>query len=48
LAGRGIAHVTRWLWTVSLADSEGERPSAGGVAGGLDDAAVRIAALDEW
>jgi heat shock protein HtpX len=48
LAGRGISRVTRWLWTVSLADPDGGRPSAGGVAGGLDDAAVRISALDEW
>jgi Zn-dependent protease with chaperone function len=48
LAGRGVAHATRWLWTVSLADEAGERRSQGGVAGGLDDAAVRIAALDEW
>lgn len=48
LAGRGVAHVTRWLWTVSLADATGGRRSQGGVAGGLDDAAVRIAALDEW
>jgi Zn-dependent protease with chaperone function len=47
LAGRGVAHVTRWLWTVSLVDSAGERPSQGGVAGGLDDADVRISALDE-
>jgi Zn-dependent protease with chaperone function len=48
LAGRGVAHVTRWLWTVSLADAAGGRRSQGGVTGGLDDAAVRIAALDEW
>jgi heat shock protein HtpX len=48
LAGRGVAHVTRWLWTVSLADAAGGRKSQGGVAGELDAAAVRIAALDEW
>ncbi|HEY5250980.1 MAG TPA: M48 family metalloprotease [Acidimicrobiales bacterium] len=48
LAGRGVALVTRWLWTVSLVDASGGRRSPGGVAGGLDDAAVRIAALDEW
>jgi heat shock protein HtpX len=48
LAGRGVAHVTRWLWTVSLADAAGGRRSHGGVTGELDDAAVRIAALDEW
>jgi Zn-dependent protease with chaperone function len=48
LAGRGVAHVTRWLWTVSLADATGGRRSQGGSIGELDDAAVRIAALDEW
>jgi hypothetical protein len=48
LAGRGVAHVTRWLWTVALSDGAGGRRSHGGVAGELDDAAVRIAALDEW
>jgi heat shock protein HtpX len=48
LAGRGVAHVTRWLWTVSLPDPTGGRRSGGGVAGELDDAAVRISALDEW
>jgi heat shock protein HtpX len=48
LAGRGVALVTRRLWTVSLADATGGRRSQGGVAGELDDAAVRIAALDEW
>ena len=48
LAGRGVAHVTRWLWKVSLADAAGGRRSQGGVSGELDDAAVRIAALDEW
>jgi len=48
LAGRGVALVTRWLWTVSLADAAGGRRPRGGVAGELDDAAVRIAALDEW
>jgi heat shock protein HtpX len=48
LAGRGVAHVTRWLWTVSLPDSSGGRRSGGGVAGELDDAGVRISALDEW
>jgi Zn-dependent protease with chaperone function len=48
LAGRGVAHATRWLWTVSLTDEAGLRPSQGGVVGGLDDASVRIAALDEW
>jgi Zn-dependent protease with chaperone function len=48
LAGRGVAHVTRWLWTVSLADADGGRRSQGGARGGLDDVSVRIAALDEW
>ena len=48
LAGRGVAHVTRWLWTVSLADAAGGRRSHGGTTGELDDASVRIAALDEW
>ncbi len=48
LAGRGVALVTRWLWTVSLPDADGARRSPGGAAGGLDDPAVRIAALDEW
>ena len=48
LAGRGVAQVTRWLWTVSLADATGQRRSQGGAAGDLDAAAVRIAALDEW
>ncbi len=48
LAGRAVAQVTRWLWTVSLPDSSGGRRSGGGVAGELDDAAVRISALDEW
>jgi heat shock protein HtpX len=48
LAGRGVAHVTRWLWTVSLPDAGGERRPQGNVAGQLDDAGVRIAALDEW
>ena len=44
----GWRYVTRWLWTASLADADGERRSQGGVAGDLDDVAVRIAALDEW
>jgi heat shock protein HtpX len=48
LAGRGVALVSRWLWTVSLPDASGARRSQGGAAGGLDDPAVRIAALDEW
>ncbi len=48
LAGRGVADVTRWLWTVSLAEGGGARRSRGGATGKLDDAAVRIAALDEW
>jgi Zn-dependent protease with chaperone function len=48
LAGRGVAHATRWLWTVSLPDGAGGRRSQGGVAGELDAAAVRISALDEW
>jgi heat shock protein HtpX len=48
LAGRGVAHVTRWLWTVPLPDPAGGRRSGGGEAGGLDDASVRISALDEW
>ena len=48
LAGRGVALVTRWLWTVSLADASGRRRSDGGATGELDDADVRIAALDEW
>ena len=48
LAGRGVALVTRWLWTVSLPDPSGGRRPGGGVAGELDDAAVRISALDEW
>ncbi|HVC71305.1 MAG TPA: M48 family metalloprotease [Acidimicrobiales bacterium] len=48
LAGRGVALVTRWLWTVSLPDPSGERRSGGGVAGELDAADVRISALDEW
>jgi len=48
LAGRRVAQVTRWLWTVSLADGTGGRRSEGGVTGELDDATVRIAALDEW
>ena len=48
LAGRGVALVTRGLWTVSLPDAGGDRRPPGGAAGGLDDPAVRIAALDEW
>ena len=47
LAGRGAAVVTRWLWTVALSDPSALR-SASAVPGELDDAAVRIAALDEW
>jgi heat shock protein HtpX len=48
LSGRGVALVTRWLWTVSLPDPAGGRRSGGGVAGELDAADVRISALDEW
>jgi Zn-dependent protease with chaperone function len=48
MAGRGVADVTRWLWTVPLAEGTGGHRSVGGVAGELDAAAVRIAALDEW
>jgi Zn-dependent protease with chaperone function len=47
LAGRGVAEVTRWLWTVPLATTDGRRPGTG-VVGELDDTGVRIAALDEW
>jgi Zn-dependent protease with chaperone function len=47
LAGRGVAAVTRWLWTVPLAMADGHRPGTG-VPGELDAAGVRIAALDEW
>jgi heat shock protein HtpX len=47
LAGRGVAEVTRWLWTVPLALADGRRPGQG-VAGELDEAGTRIAALDEW
>jgi hypothetical protein len=47
LAGRGVAQVTRWLWTVSLPDAGVGRRYQGGPAGELDDVAVRISALDE-
>jgi heat shock protein HtpX len=47
LAGRGAAHLTRWLWTVPLDETAGRR-SPGGAVGELDDPGVRIAALDEW
>lgn len=47
LTGRGVAQVTRWLWTVSLPDGGVGRRSQGNAAGELDDVAVRISALDE-
>lgn len=48
LAGRRVAEVTRWLWTVPLPEASGRRRSAEAMVGELDAADVRIAALDEW
>lgn len=51
LAGRGVARTTRWLWTVTLADTTAGAPAPNVVLvpdGELDAPGVRIAALDEW
>jgi Zn-dependent protease with chaperone function len=47
LAGRTVAEVTRWLWTIPTA-AAGGRGAPRTVTGELDDPLVRIAALDEW